>query len=134
MFDLVNVFNVFLPQLLLYPNPADPLNRLAAQLLMKDPKTYQQRVHEHVQLHASKDFKMNADDEEDEGEGVEEGQGDTGVDGEGGRDSGGEEGGSAGGDEGMEDEEGEVNADEEDEVLSDCDDLPTDDPADQLEL
>merc|ERR1712196_551749 len=40
MFDLVNVFSVFLPQLLRYPNPSDPLNGEAAALLLKDPKSY----------------------------------------------------------------------------------------------
>merc|ERR1719398_112681 len=49
MFDLVNVFDVFLPQLLLYPNPTDPLNGEAAALLMRDPVGYQQRVKEYVQ-------------------------------------------------------------------------------------
>jgi ubiquitin-conjugating enzyme E2 H len=44
MFDLVNIFEVFLPQLLRYPNPTDPLNREAAALLMRDPETYNQRV------------------------------------------------------------------------------------------
>ena len=44
MFDLVNVFEVFLPQLLLYPNPADPLNGEAASLLMREPQSYNQRV------------------------------------------------------------------------------------------
>ncbi|RZC01787.1 Ubiquitin-conjugating enzyme E2 5, partial [Glycine soja] len=44
MFDLVNVFEVFLPQLLLYPNPSDPLNGEAAALMMRDRATYEQRV------------------------------------------------------------------------------------------
>lgn len=42
--DLVNVFEVFLPQLLLYPNPTDPLNGEAAALLMREPAAYNQRV------------------------------------------------------------------------------------------
>lgn len=42
--DLVNVFEVFLPQLLLYPNPSDPLNGEAAALMMRDRPTYDQRV------------------------------------------------------------------------------------------
>lgn len=42
--DLVNVFEVFLPQLLLYPNPSDPLNGEAAALMMRDRATYDQRV------------------------------------------------------------------------------------------
>lgn len=42
--DLINVFEVFLPQLLLYPNPTDPLNGEAAALLMKEPALYNQKV------------------------------------------------------------------------------------------
>lgn len=41
---MVNVFEVFLPQLLLYPNPSDPLNGEAAALMMRDPTAYEQRV------------------------------------------------------------------------------------------
>ena len=44
MFDMINIFEVFLPQLLRYPNPADPLNGEAAALLMRDPKSYDARV------------------------------------------------------------------------------------------
>ncbi len=44
MFDLINVFEVFLPQLLRYPNPSDPLNGEAASLLMRDPRTYESKV------------------------------------------------------------------------------------------
>ncbi len=42
--DLINVFEVFLPQLLLYPNPTDPLNGEAAALLMREPQAYNQKV------------------------------------------------------------------------------------------
>ena len=44
MYDLVNVFEVFLPQLLHYPNPADPLNGEAAALLLKEPEKFSQKV------------------------------------------------------------------------------------------
>jgi ubiquitin-conjugating enzyme E2 H len=40
----VNVFEVFLPQLLLYPNPTDPLNGEAAALLMREPEAYNLKV------------------------------------------------------------------------------------------
>jgi ubiquitin-protein ligase len=44
MYDMVNIFEVFLPQLLRYPNPTDPLNGEAAALLMKEPKAYDLKV------------------------------------------------------------------------------------------
>lgn len=40
----MNVFEVFLPQLLLYPNPSDPLNGEAAALMLRDRAAYDQRV------------------------------------------------------------------------------------------
>ncbi|KAG8382211.1 hypothetical protein BUALT_Bualt05G0053100 [Buddleja alternifolia] len=52
MFDLVNVFEVFLPQLLLYPNPSDPLNGEAAALMMRDRDSYEQRVKEYCEKYA----------------------------------------------------------------------------------
>jgi ubiquitin-protein ligase len=44
MFDLINIFDVFLPQLLLYPNPTDPLNAEAAALHMKNQEKFKERV------------------------------------------------------------------------------------------
>lgn len=42
--DMINIFEVFLPQLLRYPNPNDPLNGEAAALLMRHPKEYESKV------------------------------------------------------------------------------------------
>ena len=44
LLDMINIFGVFLPQLLRYPNPTDPLNGEAAALLMRDPAAYEQKV------------------------------------------------------------------------------------------
>ena len=44
MYELINVFDVFLPQLLLYPNPTDPLNGEAANLMMQDKEKYDDMV------------------------------------------------------------------------------------------
>ena len=44
MYDMLNIFEVFLPQLLRYPNPTDPLNGEAAALLMREPKGYDAKV------------------------------------------------------------------------------------------
>jgi ubiquitin-conjugating enzyme E2 H len=52
MFDLINIFEVFLPQLLLYPNPSDPLNGEAAALLLRDPERYKSIVKEYVKKYA----------------------------------------------------------------------------------
>lgn len=88
---MINIFEVFLPQLLRYPNPTDPLNGEAAALLMREPKSYEYKVKgnrlhhlpaqcitstqyltsavEYVQKYASKDAENEADgDSEDDGE------------------------------------------------------------------
>lgn len=89
MFDLVNVFEVFLPQLLRYPNPTDPLNGEAASLLMRDPKSYDAKVKDYVKRYATAgvngkgtgDGKENGtgqggeeDEEEEEGSEDEDGE------------------------------------------------------------
>ncbi|PON93350.1 Ubiquitin-fold modifier-conjugating enzyme [Trema orientale] len=66
MFDLLNVFEVFLPQLLLYPNPSDPLNGDAASLMMKDRKLYDQKVKEYCEKYAKKEHITNLTPEEEE--------------------------------------------------------------------
>ena len=48
MFDMTNIFDVFLPQLLSYPNPTDPLNPEAAALMLKEPLRYEKKVKDYV--------------------------------------------------------------------------------------
>lgn len=55
MYDLSNIFDVFLPQLLTYPNPTDPLNGEAAALQMREPERYAAKVREYVQKYARPD-------------------------------------------------------------------------------
>lgn len=49
----MNIFKLFIPQLLSYPNPTDPLNGEAAALLMRDPEAYAGRIRDCVRLYAS---------------------------------------------------------------------------------
>lgn len=65
MYDLINIFDVFIPQLLLYPNPTDPLNAEAANLLIKDEKKYNEKVKEYVKKYALSDEDVVQNDEED---------------------------------------------------------------------
>jgi len=68
MFDMINIFEVFLPQLLRYPNPNDPLNGEAAALLMRHPKEYDGKVRDYVRLYATLEEieKVEAKQEEEE--------------------------------------------------------------------
>lgn len=63
MFDMINIFEVFLPQLLRYPNPTDPLNGEAAALLMREPSNYDIKVKEYVKQYATREAVDAATDE-----------------------------------------------------------------------
>lgn len=55
MYDLVNIFETFLPQLLTYPNPVDPLNGDAAALYLHKPEEYKAKVREYVKKYATEE-------------------------------------------------------------------------------
>ena len=64
-FELKNIFEEFLPQLLLYPNPNDPLNPDAADLLLHHKKMYEDRVKKYVKLYAKDDKEKNTKKEQE---------------------------------------------------------------------
>jgi ubiquitin-conjugating enzyme E2 H len=64
--ELVNIFEIFLPQLLRYPNPSDPLNGEAAALLMRNPDQYVTRVKDYVKKYASQAAAEQAGEKGDE--------------------------------------------------------------------
>ncbi|CAA0820209.1 Ubiquitin-conjugating enzyme E2 5 [Striga hermonthica] len=79
MYDLLNVFEVFLPQLLLYPNPSDPLNGDAASLMMKDRAQYEHKVKEYCERYAKKEHIRNnstdaSDDDVSDDEAISDGR------------------------------------------------------------
>lgn len=67
MYDLVNIFDVFLPQLLSYPNPSDPLNAEAAGMMIKDPERFKKKVKDYIERYAKEEhIKFKSQDEEEE--------------------------------------------------------------------
>ena len=59
---------VFLPQLLLYPNPTDPLNGEAAALMMRSPEHYAARIRECVAKYGQAAAEAAANDDDDDEE------------------------------------------------------------------
>ncbi|KAF4386689.1 hypothetical protein F8388_006644 [Cannabis sativa] len=80
-YNLVNVFEVFLPQLLLYPNPSDPLNGEAAALMMRDRAAYELRVKEYCEKYAkAEDIGAAAEDKSSDEEELSDNESDSGDD------------------------------------------------------
>uniref|UniRef100_A0A8C5R4Q4 Ubiquitin-conjugating enzyme E2 H n=3 Tax=Anura TaxID=8342 RepID=A0A8C5R4Q4_9ANUR len=55
LYDLTNIFESFLPQLLAYPNPIDPLNGDAAAMYLHRPEEYKQKIKEYIQKYATEE-------------------------------------------------------------------------------
>jgi len=55
LYDLSNIFESFLPQLLTYPNPIDPLNGDAAAMYLHKPDEYKRKVQEYVKKYATEE-------------------------------------------------------------------------------
>lgn len=65
LFDLTNIFDFFLPQLLRYPNPMDPLNKEAASMHIHHPEDYNNKVFEYVKKYATEEALRKHDNSSD---------------------------------------------------------------------
>jgi len=63
LYDLSNIFESFLPQLLTYPNPTDPLNGDAAAMYLHTPEEYKKKVAEYVKKYATEEALKEHDDD-----------------------------------------------------------------------
>jgi len=54
-YSLLNIYEVFLPQLLTYPNPDDPLNREAALIYKTNRRVFASRVKEYIMKYCEND-------------------------------------------------------------------------------
>ena len=61
-YSLLNIYELFLPQLLTYPNPDDPLNREAALIYKTNRRVFASRVKEYIMKYCEND----ENDENDE--------------------------------------------------------------------
>ena len=52
IYSLINIYETFIPQLLIYPNPDDPLNTAAADLMGQDYEKYKEIVLQHKETHS----------------------------------------------------------------------------------
>lgn len=55
LYDLSNIFESFLPQLLTYPNPTDPLNGEAASLYLHKPDDFKNKCMDYVRKYANEE-------------------------------------------------------------------------------
>uniref|UniRef100_A0AAQ5Y314 Ubiquitin-conjugating enzyme E2 H n=1 Tax=Amphiprion ocellaris TaxID=80972 RepID=A0AAQ5Y314_AMPOC len=62
LYDLTNIFESFLPQLLAYPNPIDPLNGDAAAMYLHRPEEYKQKIKEYIQKYATEEALKEQED------------------------------------------------------------------------
>ena len=54
-YNLIMIFDYFLPQLLAEPNPTDPLNLAAAMLYLDKPEEFKEILFEHMRRHATEE-------------------------------------------------------------------------------
>ena len=80
LYDLVNIFEQFLPQLLTYPNPTDPLNGEAANLYLKNREQFDKRVKESIDKYATPEIvnKTKFGEASEEDENSDDGNGNAG--------------------------------------------------------